>query len=184
MLAAQGLDFDVRVADIDETPRAGESAHDYVRRLAEDKATAVSRALAEAANASLIVAADTIVERDGELLGKPVSKDDARRMVSALADRSHRVCTGVAVQIGDRSTSGIETSTVRFGPMTATEIAWYVDTGEPMDKAGAYAVQGLAAPFIEGIDGCYQNIVGLPLSRLRRLLRNIDIDWRDLPRAR
>lgn len=181
MLRAQGLVFEVRVADIDEAPHAGEAADEYVCRLAEDKAAAVATTLDDSSNA-LVIAADTIVEADGKLLGKPASVQDAHRMVSALAGRAHHVCTGVAVWTADRSAAAVESSTVRFGPMSAEEVAWYVRTGEPMDKAGAYAVQGLAAPFIEGIEGCYHNIVGLPLARLRTLLGQIGIDWRDLPR--
>ena len=181
MLVAQGLAFEVRVADIDETPRAGEAADRYVRRLAEDKAAAVANTLDET-HGALVIAADTIVELDGELLGKPASASDARRMVAALAGRAHRVCTGVAIWTANRTNAGVEASTVRFGPMNHDEVAWYVETGEPMDKAGGYAVQGLAAPFIEGIDGCYHNIKGLPLSRLRRLLAEAGVDWRTLPR--
>lgn len=182
MLEAQGLDFDVQVAHIDETPHADEVAHDYVRRLARNKAAAVAAALDDLLN-TVVIAADTIVEIDGELLGKPTSEADARRMVGALAHRSHRVCTGLAVRAHARTAEGVEASTVRFGPMTADEIAWYAASGEPMDKAGGYAVQGLAAPFIQGIDGCYHNIKGLPLFRLRSLLTDVGIDWRDLPRA-
>ena len=181
MLRAQGLDFEVRVADIDETAHAREAADAYVCRLAEDKAAAVAAALEDPSNV-VVIAADTIVESDGELLGKPTSEQDARRMVGALADRAHHVCTGVAVWTTGRSAAAVESSTVRFGPMSTEEVAWYVHTGEPMDKAGAYAVQGLAAPFIEGIEGCYHNIVGLPLARLRKLLEQIGIDWRALPR--
>lgn len=183
MLEAQELRFEVRVADIDETPRPGEPADDYVRRLARDKADAVAADL-EGTTSHLVIAADTIVEVDGELLGKPTSAEDARRMVGRLAERDHRVCTGVAVRTDGRSAAGVEASTVRFGPMSPDEVSWYVESGEPMDKAGGYAVQGLAAPFIVAIEGCYHNIKGLPLWRLRRLLVDLDIDWRDLPRTK
>lgn len=166
ILRQAGIPFTVRSAQVDETPRPGERAEDYVRRLAEEKAVAV-----EAAPEEIVLGADTTVVVGGEMLGKPVDAADARRMLEALAGRRHEVLTGICLRWGTALTRDCAATTVWFGPMTGREIEDYVTSGEPMDKAGAYAIQGLASKFIERIDGCYFNVVGLPVALVYRHLR-------------
>ena len=169
VLQGLGLSPEVRPADVDESPLPGEAPVPYVERLARLKATA------QAAPGELVLAADTIVALEGELLGKPEGAEDARRMLRRLADREHLVATGVALfrsaadGARDRLLSDVSVSTVRFTPLTEEQIAWYVATGEPLDKAGAYGIQGLGALFVESIEGNYGNIVGLPLPATARL---------------
>lgn len=167
MLARLGIEFTTRPASIDESQLADEAAADHVLRLAETKAQA------EAAVGELVLAADTVVVVDGEILGKPRDVADARAMLQKLSGRRHRVLTGVAVYDRERSLrlAQIESTRVRFADLSEEEIDWYVATGEPLDKAGAYAIQGLAALFIDAIEGNYSNVVGLPLSSTYRLLR-------------
>ena len=170
MLALLGVSFDVRPVELDETPAEGEAPAPYVRRLAEAKARA---AAAGAEESELVLAADTIVVAGGELLGKPAGEADATRMLERLSAREHEVLTGVAV-IGGASGGlhlGVERTRVRFAPLAPEEIAWYVATGEPLDKAGAYAIQGLGALFVDSVSGNYSNVVGLPLPLTYRLLR-------------
>jgi septum formation protein len=170
LLAALGLEFRIEAADIDESPRAGEGAEAYVRRLALEKASAVAAAHA----GSLVLGADTVVVVDGEILGKPRDAEDARRMLRRLAGRGHQVLTGVAVvgagEGGPRLAEVVRTE-VLFTPMDEAEIGAYVASGEPLDKAGAYAIQGLGARYVESISGNYSNVVGLPLPHAVRLLR-------------
>ena len=150
-------------ADIDESARPIEHPDAYVLRLALDKARAVS----ERMPGRLVLGADTAVVVDDEILGKPRDAADASRMLRLLAGRAHRVMTGVAL-VGSPVQGGVETdlaiTTVEFGPISEAEITWYVASGEPMDKAGAYAIQGLASRFVTRIDGSYSNVVGLPVS--------------------
>ncbi|MEM7583144.1 MAG: Maf family protein [Acidobacteriota bacterium] len=168
MLERLGVTFTVRSVDIDETPHAGEPPEPYVRRLAESKARA-----ARSDEHELVLAADTIVALEDQLLGKPRDEADARRMLRQLSGRSHRVLTGVAVW--DTATAdpqvAVEHTRVVFAPLSEDEIAWYAASGEPLDKAGAYAVQGLGALFVERLEGNYSNVVGLPLPLTYRLLR-------------
>ncbi len=167
LLGRLGLDFHQRPVDVDETPLVGEAPRAYVLRLAEAKAQGAAPAPGE-----LALGADTIVVVDGDLLGKPRDPDDARRMLERLSGREHRVLTGVALRDRERlRLSAVETTRVRFAELTGEEIAWYVASGEPLDKAGAYAVQGLGALFVYGITGNYSNVVGLPLPLVYRLLR-------------
>ncbi len=176
MLRRLGLEFEVRPADIDESPLAGEAAPEYVARLADDKAAAVLGASQSPAT-EVILAADTVVAIDGELLGKPADRDDAERMLARLSGRGHEVLTGVAVHTAERGRlAALERTRVRFAEMTPEEISWYVATNEPLDKAGAYAIQGCGALFVEGIEGNYSNVVGLPLPAVYRLLRQAGID--------
>lgn len=160
ILANAGIEFELRTADVEEIPRAGEKPVDYVRRLCASKAAAVP-----ASDDEVVLGADTIVVVDGKILEKPVDATDAARMLRQLSGRAHEVVTGICL----RSACGKEmvdhaVTRVRFAAMSEEEIAWYVATGEPMDKAGAYGIQGRVSRWVEGVDGCYLNVVGLPLS--------------------
>lgn len=139
---------------------------------------AVEKAAAQAAAGELVLGADTIVVLDGELLGKPRDPEQARWMLGRIAGREHTVFTGVALWESTRQAAAVDESRVRLAPLDAAEIEWYVATGEPLDKAGSYAVQGLGALFVESIAGNYSNVVGLPLPTLRRLWAELGYDWR------
>jgi septum formation protein len=167
--------FTVRAVDIDETPRPGEDPRDTVIRLAREKA------VERAHPGELVLAADTVVVIDGDLLGKPTDPEDARRMLGRINGREHTVFTAVTLEEPGRGrrASGVETSRVRMAALTPDEIAWYVDTGEPMDKAGSYAVQGIGALFVEEIHGNYTNVVGLPLPLTHRLFRELGYELLD-----
>lgn len=166
LLAGIGLHPEVRPADIDESVGPGETAEGYVGRLAGEKAQAVSRP------GELVLAADTVVVLDGDLLGKPRDAADAASMLRRLAGRGHTVATGVAVHDVDAGRLDVQVvaTAVRFAPLTEAEVSWYVASGEPMDKAGSYAIQGLGALFVEAIEGSYSNVVGLPLATTYRML--------------
>jgi septum formation protein len=168
LLAAAGIEFTVRVADVDETPRAYEPPRDYVQRVAEEKARAI-----EAGAGEIILAADTTVVLAGEILGKPNDAADAARMLKALAGKRHEVMTGICLKTGARVIRDRASTAVWFNPMSQQEIDAYVASGEPMDKAGAYGIQGLASKFIERIDGSYSNVVGLPVALVYRQLKAI-----------
>ena len=159
------MTFIVRPADVDESVRAGELPHDYVLRLALEKAHAVARAPGE-----LVLAADTTVVVDDEILAKPEDAADATRMLRLLAGRSHEVLTGVCLAQGDESDARVAATIVEFAPMTEDEIAWYVASGEPMGKAGAYGIQGRASRFVVRVDGSYTNVVGLPVALVHEML--------------
>ena len=172
ILRAVGWPFETFSVEIDESTRAGESPESYVERLALGKAEAAVRER----NAPLVLGADTTVVVGGEILGKPASESDARDMLRRLNDRWHEVLTGVAlvarnVEGDTRRSVAHERTRVRFGLMSEREIDWYVNTGEPADKAGAYAIQGRAALFIEEIEGDYWNIVGLPIRLVYKLMQ-------------
>ena len=169
LLAAAGFAFDVRPVDIDERWRPGEPPDEYVTRLAGEKA---ARALVDWPDA-LALAADTIVLVDGRILGKPATDEEAGQMLRVLSGRMHDVLTGICVKSRARSASLVDRTTVRFMPLSEQEIAWYVASGEPRDKAGAYAVQGLASRFVEEIRGSYTNVVGLPVAAVYRLLKSL-----------
>ncbi len=157
-------------ADIDETPRPSESADELVRRLAAEKAATIgARSDADA----VIVAADTMVVLDGDPLGKPVDADEARSMLRRLDGREHRVLTGVAVATADRLEVEVAATTVWFRALGDELVEWYVSTGEWDGKAGAYGIQGRGALLVERIDGPYDNVVGLPMVTLDRLLRRV-----------
>jgi len=166
ILRQAGIPFTVRVTQVDETPLLEESPADYVQRLAEMKALAV-----EAAQEEIILGADTTVVVGGEMLGKPADDADARRMLEALAGRRHEVLTGICLRRGSDLIRDCAATQVWFTPMTPQEIEAYVASGEPLDKAGAYGIQGLASKFIERIEGCYFNVVGLPVALVYRHLR-------------
>lgn len=160
LLRSVGLTFEVHPVDADETRLSGETAAAYVSRVASLKADiAVQRH-----SGAIVITADTTVAVDDDILGKPASRDDAALMLRRLSGRTHEVLTGVVLASGDRRVAFVETTTVWFTPLSDDDIAWYVASGEPMDKAGAYAIQGLAARFIPRIEGSYANVVGLPVA--------------------
>ena len=157
---------------LDERFKRGEKPGKAVTRLAEAKAAAAA-ALRPGA---IVLGADTSVVVRGQALGKPQDNEDAKRMLKLLSGRSHEVLTGICLCAGGRRLVHVEPSRVRMAQLSAAEIDWYVATGEPADKAGAYAVQGLASRFIEGIDGSYSNVVGLPISSVYNLLKQLGCD--------
>ena len=174
LLASIGLDFDVIPSHVPEVHQEGEAPEEYVARLSRDKA----HALAVQYPARWVIAADTTVLLGEELLEKPVDKSDAERMLATIAGKTHIVYTGVTLEqaeTGYRDTRVAE-SEVRMLPLSPREIEWYVATGEPLDKAGAYAVQGIGAMFIDSIHGSYTNVVGLPLATLFQMMRKAQID--------
>ena len=168
LLRAAGIEFDVHPAHVDERMLGDESPDAYVRRVAEAKARAINSRFAR----GMVVAADTTVVADRHVLGKPIDVEDARRMLHMLSGRSHEVLTGVAV-IGPDSAldTRTESTTVEFVRLTDREIDWYVSSGEPMDKAGGYAIQGLASRFVTRIVGSYSNVVGLPVALVYDMLK-------------
>jgi septum formation protein len=171
ILRAVGWPFEAQAAGVDESARGGEPVERYVERLAREKAEAVARTRLF----GLVLGADTVVAVDGEALGKPRDAEDARRMLRLLSGRWHEVLTGVALLRAEGGASRVAhaSTRVRFGPLTDEEIDWYVSTGEPSDKAGAYAVQGRAALFIDGLEGDYWNVVGLPVRLVYRLSQEV-----------
>lgn len=169
ILKSVGWDFEKAIPDVDESIKAGESPEEYVERLAVEKANAVSSRY----DGRIVLAADTTVVIDGEIIGKPVDLDDARGMIAKLAGNWHAVLTGVAVSFDGEAKTGIQSTRVKFASMSDKEIDFLVEKGDPLDKAGAYAVQAQAALFIEGIEGDYWNVVGLPISLVYRLVAAI-----------
>ena len=167
LLALVGIGHEVRPADVDESVHPGEEPAAYVERLARAKAEAVAARAPEA----LVVGSDTTVVVDGEILGKPTDEDDARRMLRALSGRTHVVLTAVAVARGARVESAVERVSVTFRALDDAEIARYIATGEPMDKAGSYGIQGFGATIVARIEGDYFAVMGLALGRLVALLR-------------
>ncbi len=172
ILRDAGVPFVVLYSAVDETPYPGESPQDHVQRLAHAKAELVA---ARAVGPAIVIAADTVVALDGRILGKPRSTDDARHMLEQLSGRTHTVLTGVAlIRLPDAERRAIVESTlVHFAPLEENDIVQYLATDEPYDKAGAYAIQGRAGKFIPRIEGCYFNVVGLPLARLVQTLREL-----------
>lgn len=177
LLGAARIPFDVFAVSVDETFRAGEHPRRAVARLAEAKATAAS---AQLPSDAVVLAADTTVVVDDQALGKPVDAADAERMLRLLSGRTHEVLTGLCVASDGRRRVRVEATRVRMAALSDAEIAWYVGTSEPYDKAGGYAVQGLASRFIQAIDGSYSNVVGLPISSVYELLRDIGCDILEL----
>lgn len=167
LLKAAGFSFEVLAADVDEAPRPGEAAAAYVERLAIAKAQAV----VWRRPASRVLGADTTVTIDHEILGKPVDDADAVRMLCKLSGRVHEVHTGVSLISAGRVQSLVDTTRVWFAAMTDEDISWYVATGEPADRAGAYAIQGFASRFIPRIEGSYSNVVGLPVAAVSSILK-------------
>lgn len=173
LLEELGLTPIVRAADIDETPLSGEPAADYVERLAIAKGAAVVAEMDDVGDEDLVISADTIVVLDDELLGKPESDAHAEKMLRQLSGRTHEVMTGVAVRRGGTVESFVERTVVRFGELSNEDITWYVGTGEPADKAGAYGMQGRGGAFVTSIEGSYDNVIGLPRHRLRDILTRL-----------
>lgn len=173
LLALIRIPHEVRPADIDESVRDGEVPAAYTERLAREKATAI----AASEPGALIIAADTTVVIDGEVLGKPADRDDAARMLRILGGRTNTVYTAVAVARDDRIESDLEVVTVTFRPLADDEIDSYIATGEPMDKAGAYGIQGYGATIVERIDGDYFAVMGLPLLRTVRLMGKLGVRY-------
>jgi len=165
ILRSAGMQFSVLSSAVDETPIPAESPQDLVRRLAFAKAELVA---ARALGPAIVIAADTVVVLEGAVLGKPRTSEDARQMLEKLSGRTHSVMTGVTlIRLPDvERREFIETTQVHFASISGDEIVKYLSSGEPFDKAGAYAIQGLAGRFIPRIAGCYFNVVGLPLARL------------------
>jgi septum formation protein len=180
LLTQIGVPFTVVSAAIDETPLTNESPASYVERLARGKAEAGRAALADAAGAC-VLGADTAVILDGQILGKPVGQADAQAMLLALSDREHEVLTAIALIDGQRCETRLISSRVRFRKISADEATTYWHSGEPQDKAGGYAIQGLAAVFVAGLNGSYSAVVGLPVCETAELLGQFGIPcWQNL----
>jgi septum formation protein len=180
LLRSAGIAFAVQAADIDETPMTGETARACAERLAREKALAVSRARPE----DVVLGADTVVVVDEMILGKPADAADAARMLRMLSGRVHAVITGVCVvkavasgqgPVASQTEIASETTLVTMNSLSDAEIRDYVATGEPMDKAGAYAIQGMASRWIPRIEGDYSNVVGLPVALVWRMLKDLEI---------
>jgi septum formation protein len=172
LLSLIGLDHDVRPSDIDETILPNEAPRAYAERLAREKARAVAVAHA------VTVGCDTIVVVDGDILGKPRDEADARRMLRLLSGRSHVVMTAVAAAYGGKIVSDVVMVHVTFRALRDAEIDEYIRTREPMDKAGAYGIQGYGATIVDAVDGDYFAVMGLPLNRLIRLIESIGFEYR------
>ena len=171
LLRAAGIEFDVVHGDVDESVHPEELPEAYVRRLADEKARAVASGVPD----RLVLAADTTVLIDEVMLGTPADDADAKRMLYLLSGRTHQVLTAVAVYRSGMSgpLTEIERTEVEFASLTEFEVDWYVATGEPRDKAGAYAIQGYASRFVTRIDGSYSNVVGLPIALVYQMLKGL-----------
>lgn len=179
LLSLFHIPFTVRVADIDETMDENALPFDEVARVSRLKALAVEREAED-----VVIAADTIVVCQGKILGKPHSEEEAVSMLSLLSGRDHQVMTGCTVLKGEKAVTFTEVTDLHFRTLSQKEIEAYVTTGEPMDKAGAYGIQGYGALLVAGISGDYNNVVGLPLGLLDRLLRPFGVDCLALAAAR
>jgi septum formation protein len=163
------IEFEVQSSQVAEIAEANEAPRDMAVRLALAKAGAVHKLRPEA----IIIGADTVVVCDGQVLGKPTSPEHARRILKQLSGRSHEVLTGLCVIHGNTRKVNSSHTVVEFSSLTSQEIDWYVSTGEPLDKAGAYGIQGFGARFVSRVNGCYSNVVGLPLSLLYQMLKQV-----------
>jgi septum formation protein len=170
ILTSVGWKFEKIVADVDETEFEGEDPVAYVQRLARTKAETVGASH----RGQMVLGADTTVVIDDRIIGKPVDLDDARRMLRLLSGRTHEVLTGVALVMNERAAVGLQRTKVKFGELSESAIEYLVQYGEPLDKAGAYAVQAQAALFIEGIEGDYWNVVGLPINLVYTLAEKLN----------
>ena len=171
LLAAAGFAFEVLPTGVDESPRPGEAPDAYVVRVAVAKARAAAGRLHAEAGAAAVLGADTTVVVDDRMLGKPADDREAAEMIRRLSGRVHEVLTGVAIVRDGLVRTACERTRVRVAPLAEEEIAWYIATGEPRDKAGAYAIQGRFSRFVEAVEGSYTNVVGLPVATVYRLLR-------------
>lgn len=171
LLTKIGVEFELEPSQVKERPHSDEAPPDYIIRIARAKVVAIARKR----DSGLVIGADTIVVLDGRMLGKPEDEDDARNMLRQLSGKWHAVMTGIALYDAatKREVADYDKTLVRFAQMTEREIDWYVRSGEPMDKAGAYGIQGLAGLFVDEIAGNYYNVVGLPLPLLYRLARRL-----------
>jgi septum formation protein len=171
LLKQIGVEFELASGDVQERPHPDEAPPDYITRIARAKVIAVARQR----ESGLIIGADTVVVLDGQMLGKPIDEADAARMLKRLSGRWHAVMTGVALyDVATRQeVADFDKTLVRFARLTDNEIEWYVKTGEPMDKAGAYGIQGLGGLFVDEIAGNYYNVVGLPLPLVYRLAHRL-----------
>lgn len=172
LLTAAGFRFETLAVDVDERRRSGEAPADYVRRLAIEKAARAMKVLSSDERI-VFLGADTAVVVDGDILGKPRDDDEARDMLRRLSGRAHHVMTGISLRARGGEISRVETTSVWFGPLSADDISWYVSTTEGRDKAGAYAIQGVASRFIPRIEGSYSNVVGLPVAAVSDLLKQL-----------
>ena len=179
ILRSAGFVFQVRPIHVDEARLPGESAEDYVLRVAKAKSHAAADQMRGSDPAAIIIAADTVVLAKGEILGKPQDAADARCMLRSLSGKSHEVLTGLSIlRIFDATEIlHIEKTRVEFLKMSEEEIEKYIQSGEPFDKAGAYGIQGIGGRFVARIEGCYFNVMGLPLSRMRTILKGLD--WKE-----
>lgn len=178
LLESVGLQFEVLASAIDESSNEGESPVTFVRRMAREKADeAAARIDREGLPSLPVMAADTSVSIDERILGKPENRDHARSMLRSLSGRTHQVHTAVALKSGASVWFAASISHVTFAEITERELDAYCASGEPDDKAGAYAVQGLGAAFVKRLEGSYTGVVGLPMYETRRLLKHIDVDW-------
>ena len=173
LLTSAGFQFEVMPADVDETPNPAENPREYALRVARDKARATSTACRDPG--AVVLAADTVVAAGREILGKPTDSGDARRMLRLLSGTAHDVLTAVVIRRQAAESIDVATTRVWFRPLDEAEISWYVNSGEPDGKAGAYAIQGRAARFIERIDGSWSNVVGLPVATVYRLLKELPL---------
>ena len=171
LLTLMGLDFTVITSDVEENPPCGVSVDQYVSALALQKAEAVAK---DHPNAC-VIGADTVVYLDGDILGKPHTAENAKKYLTRMQGKQHTVFTGVAVIVNGKADVRVATTDVTFTPMSENEIDWYVSTGEPLDKAGAYGVQGPGGIFVEKIDGNYFNVIGMPLPLLYQMLLDAGI---------
>jgi septum formation protein len=171
LLSSAGISFEVLPSEVDEEFQEGEAPEEYVARLARRKAEKAG----EKHKDRWALAADTVVVIDGRILGKPGGRQEAKEMLGMLSDQEHRVITGFCLSRGDsgKSREGTVTTRVRFKNLSSREIDWYLDTGEPFDKAGAYAIQGKAAFMVKEIRGSYTNVVGLPLTEVIEALQEL-----------
>lgn len=179
VLRDAGFVFEIRPANVDETRLPHEAAEDYVRRIAKAKAQVIADQARAAAERAMVIAADTTVLAEGQILGKPVDVEDARRMLRLFSGKTHEVLTALAVINipNGKEALHVEKTRVAFLNMPEEEIERYIQTGEPFDKAGAYGIQGIAGRYATRIEGCYFNVLGLPLSRLWTTLQTLG--WKE-----
>lgn len=179
LLSLLGIPFHIEIPNISEVRRRNESPRRFCSRISREKASVIAERYRDA----LVIGADTVVVVDDRILGKPLDEDQAREFLTLLKDRTHDVFTGYTIILGDRARSRVIRTSVRFKAMTEEEISWYIASGEPMDKAGAYAVQGIASMFISGIRGSYTNVIGLPVSELYDDLKTFGLTFQGTGRG-